>query len=192
MPRVNGIDGIEVCEIKEEPLYLASMPNLPEGFDGDDQPMVNVSWFEANAYCEFYGMKLPTEAQFERGARGLSGDREFGLAEESHYGALATAPVCSYPENDLGLCDMIGNVWEWTRDVYQDSYEGLGCKDPFHEPKRWFVSADEPDERKRSIRGSSWDYGWRGLRVTLRNARHPEFGADNIGFRCVASQDSEK
>ncbi len=196
------IDGKKVCEAKIETITPASMLKLDEGFDGDDQPMVEVSWPEADAYCKFYGMELPSEAQWERGARDLAGDKEYGtssgtrarLSKEAHVSARETAPVCSYAENEIGLCDMAGQVWEWTRDVYQDSYEGLSSKDPCNNPPLPESQKDKPDKRNRVLRGGSWYFlNPRFLRAAYRYDFLPAVGYCNVGFRCVAApQDSKK
>ena len=172
----------------------ASMPKLPEGFDGDDQPMVQVNWREARSYCQFYGMDLPTEAQWERGARGLSGDKEYGTwsgrlsQEEAHYNARTTAPVCSKPENDLGLCDMAGQVWEWTLDWYQqNAYKTMAAKDPQGPPNGKHHGKDKV------IRGGSWrDEHSSPLHAYYRFTYPPLRRNDKIGFRCVAAPKESK
>ena len=105
----------------------------------DDHPVVHVSWDDAKAFCEWVGGRLPTEAEWERAARMGQDDRRFiwgdefrpddrimantwngrfpdlNTAEDGHVG---TAPVGSFPPNELGLHDMAGNVWEWTADRF--------------------------------------------------------------------------
>ena len=182
---VPKIDGIKVCEAKIEPAVPVFITKLPEGFNGDDQPIMNVNWYEAKAYCEFYGMTLPTEAQWERGARGLVGDRKYGTRsgrlskKEAHYGAKTTAPVCSKPENDLGLCDMAGNVSEWTADWYQkDAYKNMAAKDPKGPAK---------GEYDRVIRGGSWKSRVPArLRAAARRHASFSYESDDVGFRCVS------
>src|SRR6185436_9613763 len=119
----------------------------------DDYPVVIVSFFDAEAYAKWAGKRLPTEAEWERAARGgkdqqkyvwgnefRPGDRwmtniwqgEFPVndaAEDGHHGP---APVKSYPPNAFGLYDVAGNVWEWTVDWYSESYY---AKSPVKNPK---------------------------------------------------------
>lgn len=105
----------------------------------DDHPVVHVAYADAEAYAQWAGKQLPTEAEWEWAARGGDGDGEYAwgdelapggrhlantwqgefpwqnLAEDGHVG---TSPVGAYPANPHGLVDMIGNVWEWTADWY--------------------------------------------------------------------------
>jgi formylglycine-generating enzyme required for sulfatase activity len=181
-------DGEKVCGTDTPPIESAVMPELPDGFGGDDQPMGNVNWQEARDYCQFYGMDLPTEAQWARGAMGLSGDKRYGTKsgqlshEEAVYGTDTTAPVCSKPENDFGLCDMAGNAWEWTLDWYKgDAYETMAAKDP--------TGPSSGDSKV--VRGGSWNdydyYASHSLRAAYRNYDHPGYRNNDIGFRCVAA-----
>lgn len=178
-----------------KPIALPSMPDLPDGFGGDKQPMVMVSWQEARDYCRFYGMDLPTEAQRERAARGHDGKKKYGTKSgdlshaEAVYEQKTTAPVCSKPENDLGLCDVAGNVWEWTMDWYQeDAYKTMAAKNP-KGPSRG---------KYKVIRGGSWGdgsgYAPHSLRAVYRSYDPPDVRNNgNVGFRCVVRpQDSKK
>ncbi len=116
----------------------------PEGPGSDldgrgDHPVVHVSWDDAQAYAEWAGKQLPTEAQWERAARlGANGERftwgaeltpdgahqaniwqgEFPVRNTGDDGFTGAAPVKSFPPNNAGLYDMAGNVWEWTADQF--------------------------------------------------------------------------
>ena len=132
---------------------------------GPDQPVVGVSWYEADAFARSMGMRLPTEAEWERAARGEDGRRfPWGDAwvpgHAAHRGGRRhTLPVRSIPENRSphGLYDCAGNVWEWCADAY-----GPGL---------------------RSARGGSWNAHPPQLRCAARNAWPEEARFSNLGFR---------
>ncbi|MFO1518927.1 MAG: SUMF1/EgtB/PvdO family nonheme iron enzyme [bacterium] len=156
--------------------------DLPAEFSDPEQPAVSVTWNEAFGYAQWKGMELPTEAQWEKAARGPEG-HEYGTAtgeltkELAHYNAKAPAKVGSYPPNGYGVCDMAGNVWQWVRDWYQNSYQGLPHKDPVGpEAGQWrvlrggFYFSTDPDV----------------LSAAYRLNIYPGRRSDIIGFRCVA------
>jgi formylglycine-generating enzyme required for sulfatase activity len=172
-------------------------PGLRLEFDGEiframdgyaNHPMVLVSWFGANAYCEFYDWRLPTEIEWEKAARGTDGrpfpwGDEIALNNANYYsshdvfekitGGLGdTTPVGFFDgstyqgyatldsPSPYGLYDMAGNVWQWTGDVY----EGI---------------------HYRYMRGGSKaDYAY-NLRVWTRNNAGPSYTSPNVGFRCA-------
>ena len=130
-----------------------------------DQPVVGVSWYEADAFARSLGMRLPTEAEWERAARGDDG-RRFPWGDEwvprwaAHRGGVRhTLAVRAIPENrsPYGLFDCAGNVWEWCADEYAP---GL-----------------------RNARGGSWNAHPPRLRCAARNAWPPEARFSNLGFR---------
>ena len=157
-----------------------------EGYE--NHPMVQVSWFGAKAYCDFYDWRLPTEIEWEKAARGTDNrpfpwgddiDRANANFYSSHdifekiAGGLGdTTPVGFYngqtyqsyetidSPSPYGLYDMAGNVWQWTADVYEDQHY-------------------------RYLRGGGKDNYAYNLRVWTRNSAGPQHHGTNIGFRCV-------
>ena len=158
----------------------------------NDRPVVGVTWSDADAFCRFYGLSLPSERQYERAARGVSGSRfPWGDAApdamrvsagsdtccggDDRDGYQMTAPADSFREGASpdGVLNLVGNVWEWTRDFFAP-YQG---------------EADPATSKKfRVLRGGSWNSDPTHLTTTYRLAYEPEFRfAANGGFRCVRS-----
>ncbi len=166
------------------PTGRKKMPDYPSfnpGWSKTDHPMVNVSWDDAKAYCQWAGGRLPTEAEWEYAARGgKSGlvypwGNELG-SENANYDSGGTCPVGSYPANGFGLDDMAGNVWEWCSDWYDDNYYSLS---PDKNPQG-------PSSGKvRVLRGGSWFVNPRNLRASGRLRLPPDSRSDFIGFRCA-------
>lgn len=158
---------------------------MPEG--KEKLPVVNVDWEDARAFCAWDGGKrLPAEAEWERAARGLAEGKMFSWGDQdptpelAHYGSTSgPAPVCSKKRNEFGLCDMIGNVWEWTADYYERQYYAAA---PAENPKG-------PDKGMyRVLRGGSWfDEPKPFLTVSYRSWSRPGERSATIGFRCAKS-----
>ena len=168
----------------------------------EQQPVVWVSWDGARAYAAWAGRELPTEAQWEKAARGGQEGRMFvwgdnlrppegagNLGDEtakqrwsdwtifSGYtdGYATTSPACAFSANGYGLYDMAGNVWEWCRDWYDEGwYARMPGRDPLNETKATY----------RVLRGGSWINNPRDLRVGYRYRHTPDNRVVTIGFRC--------
>jgi sulfatase modifying factor 1 len=157
-----------------------------ESRNGPKHPVVYVSWEDAKAYCDHYGLALPTEAQWEYAARGPEG-RKYPWGNEwdakkccnrdnRGAGVQATMEVGSLPAGDswCGASDLAGNVWEWCADWYgEDYYAGSPQDDP-----QGPASGD-----CRLLRGGSWDYNGGLCRSAFRYYDVPWIWYDYYGFR---------
>ncbi len=172
----------------------------------EQHPVVNVSWYGAVAYADWLSRetgknyRLPTEAEWEFAARG-------GMMTARHWGddiscdkamysnsswsnscsdyvrkkklvLESTAPVGSYPKNQFGLYDMMGNAWEWCSDWYDEKYYAASpAKGPVKNPQGPKQGAD------RVFRGGCWGYSPAYVRSAIRSRDVPAFRYDFVGFR---------
>ena len=201
------MDETEVTNDRYKAFVEATGHRTPHHWDNPGQsgqlikphfPVVYVSWHDAMAYAKWAGKRLPTEAEWEYAARGgRIGQRYPWGNEPSHdhanYSGEAErdqwywpAPVKRFPQNDYGLYDMVGNVWEWCLDEYDRDFYAtsrrnnpiagrlIPLEDDFHnlrDPRVW--------------RGGAWDSGPTSLTVSNRFKADPDLRVLKTGFRCV-------
>ena len=209
------IDRHEVTNKRYKEFLDAAGYPLPRFWDrpalnGDDQPVTGVSWQDAQTYCGWAGKRLPTEAEWEKAARGTEGlaypwgdawdsarlrsaasesDRAIADYNEwTFWRSESTSgggpdPVGSYPEgaSPYGVLDMAGNVWEWVADWYDPTYYSTALEKNPRGPA---------DGTARVLRGGGWDVPWVVAFTWFRESFiPPEYnGSVVVGFRCASNE----
>ncbi len=181
------MDKYEVTNSLYKACVQEGVCQLPKNTDRYDNPLygnhpvVYIDWNQAQDYCEWRGASLPTEAQWEKAARGTDGLTypwgEGVDCDKANYSGCEgdTAPVGSYEKNPYGIYDLAGNVWEWVSSLYK----------PYP-----YVSTDGREDLNvsgnRVLRGGSWYYH-SIVRSAYRIDYPPDLNLSDIGFRCARS-----
>jgi len=157
----------------------------------EDHPVVEVNWYGARAFCEWRGARLPTEAEWEKAARGGLADAKYPWGNEApvcndsakngaqfYKCVYETIPVGGFAANGYGLFDIAGNVWEWVQDWYMGDYYN----------RSQFSNPTGPNSgQHRVARGGAWSSTANNLRVAERGDLTPNIYSADIGFRCARS-----
>ncbi|MEG4351816.1 ergothioneine biosynthesis protein EgtB [Microcoleus sp. LAD1_D5] len=172
-------------EAVSRPLYWSENPAF------HNHPVCGVSWYEAEAYCNFIGKRLPSEAEWEKAASWDATNQTYRIypwGEEPPNGSLCnhgnnianTSPVDAFPKgaSAIGCYDMLGNVWEWTASTF-DAYPGFESY-PYRGYSQVYF-----DGEHRVLKGGSWATFPQALRSSFRNWYYPGVRQIIAGFRCA-------
>jgi formylglycine-generating enzyme required for sulfatase activity len=180
--------------VKAKGVKMPSAPIYDRGWKVSDQPVVNVRWEDAAAYCTFAGGRLPTEAEWEMAARAGKANQVYPMSSEESSRDKANfngqkgndifeyvAPVRKFDPNPFGLYDLAGNVWEFVADFFSPAYyTAAAMSDP----------QGPTSGKDRVIRGGSYDADPKEhLRISYR--RGFSGTAPGVGFRCVLEDTPE-
>jgi len=198
VPEGEFLAGVEKVPVRLPAYYLALHPVTNRQYKGykpewkrdDDHPVVDVNWDDAQGYCRWAGLRLPSELEWEKGARGIDG-REYPWGEkwddtkcryDKNKGREQTSGVWKYEAGcgPFGPYQMAGNVWEWCEDWYESGAYERYKKGDLEVPK---------NGSSRVLRGGSWfiddtDF----FRCAYRDRYRPDFRLDYYGFRCARTR----
>ncbi len=172
----------------------------------DNRPAENVSWYDAMAYCRWlsnrlgHEVRLPTEAEWEKAARGTEG-RRFAWGDKFEPGRANVGPgwpvfgpdylgrtsdVGSYEQdNPYGVHDTCGNVWEWTTSLWGSDWSRPDWRYPYKRNDLRRENFSAPTDCRRVVRGGSWGDDHNLARAAYRCRRHPSNRRSDVGFRLV-------
>jgi len=185
-----SIDKYEVTNVLYKACVLAGACYEPHDISDyassqyADHPVLYVDWDMAKTYCEWRGAQLPTEAQWEKAARGTDGrtypwGEGIDCSKANYLGCTGgTSNVMTYQSriSPYAVYDMAGNVWEWVADWYSENYYGNSLAQ----------NPTGPDSgTQRVLRSGAWNVGPDVVRTSLRNAKPPASFDNDIGFRCA-------
>jgi formylglycine-generating enzyme required for sulfatase activity len=181
----DGVSWVNVEDEESNIIYEEGQYRPRNGYE--DHPVTHVSWYGAQSYCQWAGKRLPTEAEWEKAARGTDGkiwpwgnDWDEDKVNAKDAGPGHTTAVGSYPDgaSPYGCMDMAGNAWEWVADWYQRDYYQAA---PDHNPQGPNQGAS------RSVRGGSWALPQGLNRCASRFGFLPWVRRDDLGFRCAST-----
>ncbi len=170
-------------------------PSFNQSWSSEDQPIVNISWEDSQAYCFWAGLKLPSEAQWEKAARGTDG-RTYPWGDKfdvenlncaitnweaciSIFMAKGTCAVTEFSQGPYELFDMAGNVWQWCRDTYTWDFWS-------ERPIEEIDPVNLTSKGKCVLRGGSWaNSRSHNFDSSFRYFNRRKMKLNEIGFRCV-------
>jgi len=179
------LDRTEVTHAAYEKFLTATGRKPPYHWSkrpGADVPIYNVDWEDARTYCAWAGKRLPTEAEWERAARGNLDSMSYPWGDKAdpklalYNVQTGPGPVAKFPPNAFGLYDMAGSVSEWTADWFERLYYEKSSRENPQGPETGTY---------RVIRGGAWSDSAARITVFFRNWVRPSQRSPNLGFRCA-------
>jgi len=179
------------CKETKNPFQVSE--NFP---NQESSPIFNINWFEAVEFCKWISqisnekIQLPSEAQWEKAARGKDGRKypwgETKTINQSLLNNKEYYPVGKYKENQspYGCYDMVGNVWEWVNDWYDDKY--------YSQKNNTSNPIGPKNGTSKVLKGGSWDYLGKNMRCSYRGKNYPNVNYYLNGFRCMMIAVEEK